>query len=403
MRTLSCSLAIALLFISHSTQAADLKVHVFDIGGGLCTLTVTPDGGYMVYDAGVGLKAGSPKQCAERIDETMPAGAEIDLLILSHSDADHISSVTRLLELRTVNAVARTGHERANQTWCKMDYWIKVKVDGGQPLSQSTFDSLLDQCKKTGQPMFVRLDPYPPDGNVDFNLLHYELRPGEEVYTLGSGEEATVTLLHGLHDIPRIWDKHFMPKDHEISDLSTREMQTLTSRRRNAISIIAKLEYKDRSVLFTGDSVGLDLVGEKRLRGRCVGTERSLVDGHTNQLFSLDSDVLIAPHHGSSNGSCLDFIKLVSPGWAIFTAGHNHHHPAKTAVERYEEAGVSHLLRTDRGDNESGDHLEWDDDLTPDGDLCKDRPGDDDVLITLKPDGSTPTVKYADVHTATCS
>ena len=82
---------------------------------GLCTLTEAPGGHYMVYDAGVGLRSGSQTLCADRIHGILPPGAAIDALILSHSDQDHIGSVARLLQLRDVHRVARTGHERATE------------------------------------------------------------------------------------------------------------------------------------------------------------------------------------------------------------------------------------------------------------------------------------------------
>ena len=143
--------------------------------------------------------------------------------------------------------------------------------------------------------------------------------------------------------------------------------------------------------------MGLGKDGEDTLSGPCVATERELIRGHGDGEFDLNSDVVIAPHHGSKNGSCLDFIKLVAPKWAIFTAGHDHGHPARIAVARYLDAGVpeGRIFRTDRGDNEGGG--EWADEDTPEN-KSTDPIRDDDILITLKGDGSTPTVEYRDNH-----
>ncbi len=373
--------------------AEDVTVQVFDIGGGLCTLTKMPGDSYLVYDVGVGLDVEEPELCAERIDQAMPPGEAIDVLVLSHSDSDHISSVARLLALRRVDRVVRTGHERATKSWCHADYWIKVQVDDGEALSWWKRWRQLKRCTKSAEPAFVPLSPYPPPKSVDFNLAHYELDPGEDEFELGVGtsDQAILTLLHGRHDMPTSWNGHFASNK-------------LTSRSRNAISIVARLEFMGRSVLFTGDSVGLDRDGESLIEAPCVATEGDLVRGHKNNDFDLNSDVLIAPHHGSSNGNCLEFIQLVSPGWAIFTAGHDHSHPSRTAAERYIEAGVpeARLLRTDRGDNEGQNSYEWVDSYTPSS-YCHDRKGDDDIVITLNDDGSNPTVRYRQSHTTPCS
>ena len=65
------------------------------------------------------------------------------------------------------------------------------------------------------------------------------------------------------------------------------------------------------------------------------------------------------------------------------------------------ESGIPEgwILRTDRGDNEGG--AEWASDQTPAG-ACTDAVGEDVVVITLKDDGSTPTVVYRNTHVATC-
>lgn len=369
---------------SDVAQAQDLTVHVFDIGGGLCTLTEAPGKRYMVYDAGTAIDLKKPKLCPSRIHAAMPAGEAIDLLILSHSDSDHISGVAELTRLRDVERVIRTGHERASKAWCTADYRIKVNVGGGRALRWWQRPGALERCEKTGVPVFVELNPDPPPKDVDFNLAHYALTPGETVNDLGG--DVTVTLLHGLHDAPQSWAQHFAP-------------DKLTSRFRNAISIVARLEFEGRSVLFTGDSVGLDQYGEQRDEAPCVATEAALLRGADSGSFELDSDVIIAPHHGSSNGNCLELIRRVSPGWVVFAAGHAHQHPARTAVRRYQKAGVPNLLRTDRGDNERG--FEWRDADTP-LQYCPDPVGDDDVRITLKGDGSAPGVEYVRSHTPTC-
>ena len=40
-------------------------------------------------------------------------------------------------------------------------------------------------------------------------------------------------------------------------------------------------------------------------------------------VITIDSDVMIAPHHGGGNGSSTKFIEAVSPKYVIFPAGHH--------------------------------------------------------------------------------
>jgi competence protein ComEC len=73
------------------------------------------------------------------------------------------------------------------------------------------------------------------------------------------------------------------------------------------------------------------------------GAERRLL---TDQLTSLQADVLLAPHHGSKSSSTEDFITAVQPQIVIHSAGwHSQfHHPHPSVVARYREAGARQLV-----------------------------------------------------------
>lgn len=363
---------------------ADLEVHVFDVGGALCTLTVTDSNHYMVYDAGVGFDAGSQRICAQQIDGEMPTGEEIDLLVLSHSDADHINSVPELFNLREIRRVVRTGHPRATKAWCTVDYLIKTSLDGGIAYDSSDLSVLMDDCEETGNPIWVwRESVSPPPKNLDFNLQYFSLIPGVDSVRLGSTIHAPlVTFLFGLHKTPDAWDDDFPSGRSRVS------------RQRNAISIIAKLEHLGSSVLFTGDSVGLSDGTSSRtddLNEACIATEKALLDSEESGNIDLESDVLIAPHHGSSNGSCLDFIDAVAAKSVVFSAGHQHHHPSYPAARRYFQAGLDEcfMFRTDREDNEGAG--EWHGPAQING--HKDGSLDDSVIIEIDSNGVV--VRYA--------
>ncbi|NDY71651.1 DNA internalization-related competence protein ComEC/Rec2 [Desulfobacter hydrogenophilus] len=100
---------------------------------------------------------------------------------------------------------------------------------------------------------------------------------------------------------------------------------------RNNNSLVTRLDFLSFSILFPGD------IEEKR--------ERELV--HTNN-FSLKSNILMAPHHGSCSSSSELFLDKVSPSGVIISCGYmnRHNFPCRTVLQRYRRNRMS-VFRTD--------------------------------------------------------
>lgn len=90
-------------------------------------------------------------------------------------------------------------------------------------------------------------------------------------------------------------------------------------------SVVAKLTYKDVSVLFTGDAP--------------QAIERYLADLDRDYL---KSDVLKVGHHGSHTSTHGDFLKTVGPAYAIISSGkdNKYGHPRKEVLDTLHTAGV---------------------------------------------------------------
>ena len=320
LRAASCVpslLAVQAMPVALAGQDDSVRVRVVDVGPGLCTVTRVPGGHYMVYDAG----HWSGRHCINAV-RSLVQGSVIDLLIISHNDSDHLGDGPLILGEYTVNHIIWTGYVRDTGTWLTLNDAVAEEVRGA--------------------------------GATVRTLRTAPLTPGEQL-RLG---DAVVTLVAGWGD----WTA----------------AGPTASEKRNAISIVVRLDYGESSVLYAGDTVG-------RRRddpdSACKDAELIMVQNHDTNSVSIDADVIIAPHHGGNNGSSTCFIQRVSPRIVVFSAGHDHEHPTAAAAQRYLNQGVHRdsIFRTDRGDDEPG-LFEWKQGRVPG---CSARRGFSDVEIAL--------------------
>ena len=97
----------------------------------------------------------------------------------------------------------------------------------------------------------------------------------------------------------------------------------------NDLSIVMMVRLRDMQVLLTGDA----------------GPE--VLAGLVREGCDLDADILKVPHHGAAGGCPLEFLRSVSPAWAVIPVGPNTFgHPAMGTLEALARAGVN-TLRTD--------------------------------------------------------
>jgi beta-lactamase superfamily II metal-dependent hydrolase len=308
-------------------QTNDAIVRVVDTGPGLCVVAAIPGGFDLLYDAG----HWNGQHCAAAVDQLVTDG-QLDLIIISHSDGDHLGQLDTILSRTRATHIIHTGHPGTSNAW--RDAMAAIET--------------------------ARLN-----GTRVTNLATRPLVPGD---TLQLGP-ATVTLVAGWHN----WE----------DSLSTGPLTP--AERRNVISIVARLDYGGKSILLTGDTIG------RRIGAgvdACDHAERWMV---RNMTAALRADVLLAPHHGGDNGGSKCFIEAVQPKHVLFSAGHNHHHPTEAAAARYASlAPIPWRMRTDYGDDEGGN--EWRHGRRRG---CEDLPGDDDLEIRLPSEASRPlTVRY---------
>ena len=102
----------------------------------------------------------------------------------------------------------------------------------------------------------------------------------------------------------------------------------------NNNSIVAKLNYNNFSMLFTGD---IEEIAEKEIVSIYKGTN------------ALKSTILKVGHHGSKTSSTQEFLNAVKPKIALIGVGENNTfgHPSNSVIERLESSGTK-IYRTDQ-------------------------------------------------------
>ena len=102
----------------------------------------------------------------------------------------------------------------------------------------------------------------------------------------------------------------------------------------NDFSVVLRLDFGERSILFTGDA---EKISE---------TEMIAKYGETD---ALSADVLKVGHHGSDSSTTADFLSLISPSYAVISCGvdNKYGHPKPAIVTRLLDADIE-VYRTDK-------------------------------------------------------
>ena len=103
----------------------------------------------------------------------------------------------------------------------------------------------------------------------------------------------------------------------------------------NNKSLVCKLNYKNYSMLFTGD---IEAIAEK-----------AILKKYSKNLNILKSDILKVAHHGSKTSSITEFIEKIKPKYAIIGVGEDNKfgHPSDNTIQNLEKANIR-IYRTDK-------------------------------------------------------
>lgn len=102
----------------------------------------------------------------------------------------------------------------------------------------------------------------------------------------------------------------------------------------NNNSLVFKMQYKEFSMLFTGDIEKI--------------AEENIIKEYNNNFNLLNSSILKVAHHGSNTSSIQRFVDVVNPQIVLIGVGRNNKfgHPNKDVLERFEKKRCK-IYRTD--------------------------------------------------------
>lgn len=234
-----------------------LSFTMLDVGQGDALFIESPTGTQVLIDGG------PPRKILGQLSRVMsPLDRQIDAIIVTNPDQDHIGGFLDVLKVYKIDKVFESGVLTDSKIYQNFKEEIKNK-------------------------------------NIQNILVQKGMR-------LNIGGGAIIDILF---------------PDRDVSSWAT-----------NDGSIVAKLVYGDTSIMLTGDAT--------------TQTEKIILSENTEA--QLKSTILKVGHHGSRTSSSYEFIKAITPNYALISdgQGNNYGHPHREILDTLMQLGAQ-VFRTD--------------------------------------------------------
>lgn len=299
------------------------------------------DGGPYYFYANKNKKElGKSQKLRHRLGEMARSGAELELMVVTHIDGDHIEALVKWIgsqpKTLPIKDLWFNGRQHLDVGWlgvpegeflgklivkynlpwnekfkgesvvCHPDHVVEKTLDGG--LKLTILSPAADDLRKLRAEWDAVLEEEKLDtDDADAILARLEnnkrLRP--QALALGWLGETV--------DVDKLADSKFNEDD--------------TAPNGSSIAFLA--EYEDKKVLFTGDAHPSTLV---------TGIRQLLQERH---LSALPLDAFKVPHHGSRNNLSSELLKLLEcRRYLISTNGNYYRHPDQEAIARILKYGT---------------------------------------------------------------
>lgn len=292
----------------------ELQIHFMDVGQGDGILILFPDGKDMLIDcANYNNSSTVRSEILDYMDDYVTDG-QLDYLMLTHCDSDHVYFMDEVLEEYQVDNVFMPNVLATHDKVAEADI-------PQEKLDMFTDEDTVDTACYAD---FFIAALTEPDCTVTLNV---DADEDSNSVVITDGEKQS----DGTYGGATYMLTFYCPtaEYYEESDLSSAE-------EKNAISPIGVLEYNDVRIVLTGDS---NEINEPTFVDR--------IGGH------LDCDVLKVGHHGSETSSTEEFLDAIDCEYAVISCnadGNTFHHPRQTTLDRFIERDMT-VYRTDNNGN----------------------------------------------------
>lgn len=286
----------------YKEELKDTVIRFIDVGQGDCIFIELPDGKYCLIDASYQNEQINQKT----VDYIKNLNVkQIDYLIATHTDSDHIGGMGAIFREFEIKKVFRPY----------------VEYTGKKYSFPKEFNTCKSKLKKDTVTYGYFLNCIKNEKYVDGKE---EKLCEWEYFNYKSDFGATVVVDGELY--PYYFD--FLTPSKKVSKISYKDS--------NGYSPIIKFSYMGFDVLFTGDA-------EQEAEAEFVSTYKNYPD-------YVDVKLLKVGHHGSNLTSTSDpFLNLVKPEYAVISCGtgNKYGHPHQETLDKLYNNNVS-LFRTDK-------------------------------------------------------
>lgn len=286
-----------------------LEIYFIDVGQGDSTFIVTPGNKKILIDGGIDHRAYGFLAWKYNLDNEKKV-LDIDLLVLSHADGDHINGLIPIIESKKIN--------------------VKKIIHSGIATLGKGYDTDLGNKDPDGKFLITRHDaPADLDGlNLSKTFKQWKdaiQQEGVEYHAVDSKTPITSQQID-IGD-PAISIHVLGPLLNRYNGAPAYRWLKNDSKTINGHSVVLKLVYRDVAALFCGD---------------INGASSELLMNDATIKSKLNAHIYKAPHHGSDD-FYRPFLNQVNPQISIISSGDNrdYGHPRANAIGAMGQASRS--------------------------------------------------------------